>query len=155
MEAEAQRRAGRLVVVLREAVAEAEPWVAAVEAQPQDVLKAAVALRAVAAGRVVAPPGVAEPPRVRLPADGCRNIRRICSLGETTSRTSGTGPGELRPRPARVAAAIRAGAELVAVPRRIAAARNARRRAPSPDSYFRRMDSACTVLFLVHSRHRS
>jgi hypothetical protein len=156
---EAQPGAGRPVVAPPEGAVEdrvwAGPWVVAAVVVD---LWGAVRASAVAPrpwGAVALLP-VAAPQRVRRWADACHNTRRICSQEERTSRTSDTVPGQLRLRPDRVEAALAASAAVAeAVLRRIAAVRTARRRAPSPGSCFRRMDSACSELYLVHSRHRS
>ena len=108
-------------------------------------------------GRLQATAGGGATAGAAVGADACHNTRRICSQEERTSRTSGTVPGQLRlGGPDRVEAALAAPAAVAeAALRRIAAGRTARTRAPSPGSCFRRMDSACSELYLVHSRHRS
>lgn len=157
---EAQPGAGRPVVAPPEGAVEDRVWAgpSVVAAEVVD-LWGAVQASAVAArpwGAVALRP-VAAPQRVRRWADACHNTRRICSQEERTSRTSGTVPGQLRlGGPDRVEAALAAPAAVAeAALRRIAAGRTARTRAPSPGSCFRRMDSACSELYLVHSRHRS
>jgi hypothetical protein len=116
--------------------------------------EAVVAPRALGGPQAVAPARVASPSGVQWSVEGCHSIRRICFLEERTCGTSGTLPGGRPVRLGRVELARTALRAPVASPR-VAASRSARMWTRTPGSCFRRMRSACNVLFLVHLRQRS
>jgi len=86
--------------------------------------------------------------------EACRSNHRTCFLEERTYGTSGTLlEGRLVPPDCAELAQTALRPPVASL--RVAALRSARMWPQSPDSCFRRMRSACNVLFLVHLRQRS